>query len=340
MDCNIKYICPQIYQILFDPEYISKNRRKQRIYLNIAKNDDLKTSTFIPRSIWPIARASEVPNDEHLYDLEYDGFGMLVHTKESAIYSTIVSNTKTLNKTEKRKVIYDFKEVKESVEELKTICKCCGYCSPKNAKIHKTLMIEQLMMMGCTFVVAKEELLEKSPFFINRPGWHAGKWKAIIRTRMCEICKEDLKKTAQTANDLYESYIKNEKEEKMGIEQKKQRLDENDVIDGTLRPPQELQPSALTMNTYSDPQTSVNVPQQITIILHYSYPTEKFLREKCEIFNIPFQKYPFHACESSYNSSIHNSIPLNYGKIERDGNSGYKALSFLLTGSIESYNVL
>uniref|UniRef100_A0AC34FF76 Leucine rich repeat protein n=1 Tax=Panagrolaimus sp. ES5 TaxID=591445 RepID=A0AC34FF76_9BILA len=68
IDCNLKYICPQIYAKFYDFNDRRYNIFRQRLLLNIAKNDDLKNLSFIPRKIYSaIPLSTEKPTDEHRY---------------------------------------------------------------------------------------------------------------------------------------------------------------------------------------------------------------------------------------------------------------------------------
>uniref|UniRef100_A0A914QI16 Leucine-rich repeat protein n=1 Tax=Panagrolaimus davidi TaxID=227884 RepID=A0A914QI16_9BILA len=196
IDCKLQYICPQIYNINFEKEY------KDKIYINISKNEDLKTLSFIPHIIHPVALANEKPNDEHLHFDDYEEQAAISTLDDEYVErSVIVSNTAHLRNTKNtaRILHYTFNEVEENEFEKTSSCECCAYCNHEEADFHETVMIEQLVMAGWVLAVVDDDECRKEEAFKSE-GWQAGKWKTLIRTRLCQICIQTLKTKSDTVN--------------------------------------------------------------------------------------------------------------------------------------------
>uniref|UniRef100_A0AC34F5Z7 Uncharacterized protein n=1 Tax=Panagrolaimus sp. ES5 TaxID=591445 RepID=A0AC34F5Z7_9BILA len=205
-------------------------------------------------------------------------------------------------------------------------------------------MIEQLMMMGCTFVVIKEETLEKRPSMYHRPGWQAGKWKALIRTKLCQSCIEKLQNKTEEAYEEYKN------EENVEIEPKKykesnvvpkinetnesQQLHSETPMDVTVSVATAVKPPT---TIYTEPQLSDTV---MNVNLPYFYPPMEYLHQICSFHNLTFKSYPFRRYENFLNSEIVGKTNLIRAGIFPSEYSGFEALSFLLTGSIvDSQNI-
>uniref|UniRef100_A0A914PBL5 Uncharacterized protein n=1 Tax=Panagrolaimus davidi TaxID=227884 RepID=A0A914PBL5_9BILA len=100
--------------------------------------------------------------------------------------------------------------------ESNCACQCCAKCGEKT----DNQMIEQLMTMDIDlyqFNESKnEEILEW-----NRDLWISKKWKTIVKTRLCESCKEWFKNEAKKVVETHKKKMENAKENSESVKRKR-----------------------------------------------------------------------------------------------------------------------
>uniref|UniRef100_A0AC34GE72 Uncharacterized protein n=1 Tax=Panagrolaimus sp. ES5 TaxID=591445 RepID=A0AC34GE72_9BILA len=176
------------------------------------------------------------------------------------------------------------------------------------------------MIMDCVFSVVSEENLWRSSVY-NYPGWQAGKWKALIRTRLCQNCINELKNKADSSLIIPEDLFNDE-------EAKRQRIDDNlevgntqqihmDEIENTNMNEIEINSDNIFIQSpeienfrepIEGPTFGIMEITWIKYILEYPpnpalpegdpnwryfYPSEEYLTGICEVHGIHFDKYPF-----------------------------------------------
>uniref|UniRef100_A0A914YSX4 Uncharacterized protein n=1 Tax=Panagrolaimus superbus TaxID=310955 RepID=A0A914YSX4_9BILA len=366
MACNLHYICPQIYK-----NFYGKNLCFE---MNISKNPSLKTISFIPKYIYQPISAKEIPTDEWytIADVR-EGDGMTE-------WSTVVTDTDILRNTKKfptlgNKPVYEFKKCVETETDLKGFCKCCANCKyendnflPRNSST--TVLIEQLMIMDFKLSVVKEEALgeDDAAFYtiFYHPAWQSGKWKATVKTRLCQNC---IVKIIDKTDQAFEAF---KKQPSNTAAIKKQRLNVNDQIQNNvpqmpsndanfeeqnvtlnnsaplnvetfpqntvynLPQPQQLQPEITWIKYITEDQGYLNPPIIENTNWLYFYPTMDDLIYLCHYHNLQFHKFAYEGCNNFYGSNIFGKTNLCTVKFPTNQSLGYCALSYLLTGSENS----
>uniref|UniRef100_A0A914QAX2 Uncharacterized protein n=1 Tax=Panagrolaimus davidi TaxID=227884 RepID=A0A914QAX2_9BILA len=185
-NCNIQHICPVIYTFAV--------MKKREMTISICDNPKLEYLPFVPLTIFPKPPSfKERVTFEYLYNFHF---------------AIITDNEKFKNNTkfpmDNFKPVYNFDNGFEG-EETRIGCKCCAICSmATDEHDFKNLMI---MDFGLCFETDEScyEHSEKSKAF---PCFKRGKWKTMVKSRMCQECKNGFHQANNETFEEYKNYLK------------------------------------------------------------------------------------------------------------------------------------
>uniref|UniRef100_A0A914P2P7 Leucine-rich repeat-containing protein n=1 Tax=Panagrolaimus davidi TaxID=227884 RepID=A0A914P2P7_9BILA len=253
-DCNLHWICPQISKnenlqyldISNNPSLKTLSFVPAKPYLYPQRDNYRQDIEFVEKADGVAEGIKVPPTDDFtikpLKLLTSKHYGNNEEKEKSEFMFGKVSKSLIVNKKAKRKSNNGNKNFLNKENELQSFrctdrapvknlnynfdlltelepncaCQCCAKCGEKT----DNQMIEQLMTMDIDLYQFNDsknkEILEW-----NRDLWISKKWKTIVKTRLCEVCKEWFKNEAKKVVEIHKKKMENAKENLESVKRKR-----------------------------------------------------------------------------------------------------------------------